>query len=150
MATDSPKSISRLSYAAPQLTVYGNVDDLTRGGGHTNTPSDIGSVPVPSDRALKANIASVDQQQVLAQLAQIPIQTWNYKKDKSSVRHIGPMAQDFRAAFNVGEDDKTILSVDAQGVSFAAIQALNQVVQEQRQHIAKLEARLAELEKRKS
>ncbi|HEY0548440.1 MAG TPA: hypothetical protein VGF13_02495 [Verrucomicrobiae bacterium] len=48
-----------------------------------------------------------------------------------SVRHIGPMAQDFRSAFAVGENDRTITTVDADGVALAAIQGLNQKVEEE-------------------
>jgi hypothetical protein len=44
------------------------------------------------------------------------------------------MAQDFRAAFGLGSDDKTITQVDVNGVALAAIQGLN----------AKLEAKVAE------
>jgi hypothetical protein len=44
------------------------------------------------------------------------------------------MAQDFRAAFGLGSDDKIITKVDVNGVALAAIQGLN----------AKLEARVAE------
>ena len=36
------------------------------------------------------------------------------------------MAQDFKAAFNLGADDKHIATVDADGVALAAIQGLNQ------------------------
>ena len=53
------------------------------------------------------------------------MQTWNLKSQDPAIRHIGPMAQDFYAAFNVGEDDKHINSVDADGVALAAIQGLN-------------------------
>jgi DNA-binding transcriptional MerR regulator len=35
------------------------------------------------------------------------------------------MAQDFYAAFNVGEDDRHITSIDEDGVALAAIKALN-------------------------
>jgi hypothetical protein len=52
--------------------------------------------------------------------------TWNYKSQAASIRHIGPMAQDFHAAFQVGEDDKHITEIDEGGVAFAAIQGLNQ------------------------
>jgi len=41
------------------------------------------------------------------------------------VRHVGPMAQDFYAAFKVGEDDKHITSIDEDGVALAAIKALH-------------------------
>jgi hypothetical protein len=69
-----------------------------------------------SDRAVKANFANVDSCAILQQLASIPIQTWNFKSDAESVRHRGPMAQDFRAAFNLGTDDKHVATVDADGV----------------------------------
>ena len=57
------------------------------------------------------------------------IQKWNYKDD-AKVRHIGPMAQDFYAAFGVGPDEKHIAMVDADGVALAAIQGLHEIVQE--------------------
>jgi uncharacterized coiled-coil protein SlyX len=55
----------------------------------------------------------------------------------------------------LGEDDKHISTVDAEGVALAAIQALNQTVTELKQdfgdkerQIAELRARLAHLEQR--
>ena len=77
-----------------------------------------------SDRDLKRGFASVNERDVLERLAQLPISTWSYKTESSQVKHLGPMAQDFKAAFGLGESDKTILQVDADGVAFAAIQAL--------------------------
>jgi WD40 repeat protein len=87
-------------------------------------------IPVPSDRDVKEAFETTDPLTILQRLAELPIQTWNYNWDDASVRHIGPMAQDFAAAFAVGEDDKHIHPVDAQGVAFAAIQALYQIVKE--------------------
>ena len=108
-----------------------------------------------SDRDAKANISAMDSQALLARLAALPIATWNYKAQPDSVRHMGPMAQDFRAAFGLGEDDKHISTVDAEGVALAAIQALYQTVTELKQdlgdkdqQIAELRARLAHLEQR--
>ena len=89
----------------------------------------------------------MDGRELLARLATIPIQKWNYKADDSSVRHIGPMAQDFYGAFGVGGSDRTIHMVDGNGVALASIQALYQMVQEKDQRIAALESRLEELEK---
>jgi hypothetical protein len=60
----------------------------------------------------------------------MPITTWNYTADPPAIRHIGPMAQDFAAAFQVGADDRHIHPVDAWGVAFAAIQGLFQVLHE--------------------
>ncbi len=79
-----------------------------------------------SDRNVKANFAPIDGQQILAQVLAMPVTTWNYKSQAASIRHIGPMAQDFHAAFQVGEDDKHITEIDEGGVAFAAIQGLNQ------------------------
>jgi len=93
-----------------------------------------------SDRALKENVTPVDGQEVLARLADVPIAAWNYKSQDPSVRHIGPMAQDFSAAFGVGEDDKHISTVDADGVALAAIQGLYQLAQDQKAEIAALKA----------
>jgi hypothetical protein len=106
-----------------------------------------------SDQEMKENVAPVDEAQILALLAQLQVSTWNYTSQDPSIRHIGPTAQDFHAAFGVGEDDKHISAVDADGVALAAIQGLCQLVQEkeaqitaQRRQIVALEARVAALE----
>jgi hypothetical protein len=101
-----------------------------------------------SDRNQKEHFAPVDGQEVLACLGEIPITTWNYKSQDPSIRHIGPMAQDFYAAFGVGEDDTHISTLDADGVALAAIQGLYQMVQEQEAQIAALQQQNAELEAR--
>ena len=49
---------------------------------------------------------------------------WGYGSERG-VRHVGPMAQDFYAAFGVGEDDRHITSIDEHGVALAAIKALH-------------------------
>ena len=104
----------------------------------------------PSDRALKTALAMVDAAQVLAGVAQLPIATWSYTFDDPAVRHIGPMAQDFAAAFGVGDDDRAIHSIDGQGVAFAAIQALHGMATALRAENAALRARLDALERRDS
>jgi hypothetical protein len=77
-----------------------------------------------SDRNVKTNIAPLDDATVLAKVAQLPISRWSYKTEHG-VRHVGPMAQDFYAAFKVGEDDRHITSIDEDGVALAAIKALH-------------------------
>jgi len=67
---------------------------------------------------------------VLDKVAALPLSTWHYKTQDPAVRHIGPMAQDFKAAFEVGESDTGITTIDADGVALAAIQGLNQKVEE--------------------
>lgn len=90
-----------------------------------------------SDRNIKRGFVAVDVDDVLARVATLPITTWSYIEDPQ-VRHIGPMAQDFKAAFAVGASDKAIAKVDADGVALAAVQALHH-------HVATLEAENEEL-----
>jgi hypothetical protein len=78
-----------------------------------------------SDRNAKENLQQVDTVQILEKVSTLPLTTWNYKSQITSMRHIGPTAQDFHAAFGVGDSDKTITTVDADGVALAAIQGLN-------------------------
>jgi Chaperone of endosialidase len=79
-----------------------------------------------SDRAGKDNVQRIDALAVLSKVAAMPIATWNWKSQDASIRHMGPMAQDFHAAFGLGETDKGISTVDADGVALAAIQGLNE------------------------
>ena len=63
----------------------------------------------------------------------MPVSQWTYKADPTQRRYIGPMAQDFAAAFDLGGgDDKHIATIDADGVALAAIQALDGVVRVRR------------------
>jgi hypothetical protein len=78
-------------------------------------PSGSGSWSSLSDRNVKANFATIDGEALLAKLAELPISTWNYKAQDASIRHMGPMAQDFHAAFGLGEDDKHIPNIDSEG-----------------------------------
>jgi trimeric autotransporter adhesin len=84
---------------------------------------------VVSDRRKKANFRREDPNQVLERVARLPIESWNYRSQSPSVRHIGPTAQDFYAAFRVGESDTTITATDMAGVSLLAIQALQRRVE---------------------
>jgi len=98
-----------------------------------------------SDRNAKENFESVNARSVLDKVAALPVSIWNYKSQTNGVRHIGPMAQDFQAAFGVGETDTGITTVDADGVALAAIQGLNQKVQEE---LNRRDAENAELKQR--
>jgi hypothetical protein len=105
-----------------------------------------GSWSAMSDRNVKENFSTVDGRSILALVTSIPIRTWNYKSQDKSIRHIGPMAQDFYAAFKVGEDDKHITTIDADGVALAAIQGLKEIVMEKDVKISELEKRIEKLE----
>jgi hypothetical protein len=77
---------------------------------------------------------------ILDQLSRLPISTWRYRWDPDDVRHLGPMAQDFAAAFGLGEDERVIDSTDGQGVALAAIKAVYE-------RVMALEARVDALER---
>jgi len=98
-----------------------------------------------SDRNAKANFVIVDGREVLLKVASLPIQTWNFK-DNTAIRHMGPMAQDFYSAFGLGQDDKTISTIDLDGVALASIQGLYHIVQEKDAEIATLKAKNAATE----
>jgi hypothetical protein len=94
--------------------------------------SDGGAWVSASDRARKENFAAVDSRAILERVAGLPIQTWNYTNEPPALRHLGPVSEDFRAAFGLnGEDDKHIADVDEGGVALAAIQGLNQRLTEE-------------------
>jgi hypothetical protein len=107
-----------------------------------------------SDRAAKRDLAPVDRTSLLARLDRIPIPSWSYRSQRPAIRHLGPMAQDFRAAFGLGEDNRHIDTIDSEGVALAAIQGLyrqNQGLQQQNRALrAKLQTqgeRLSRLER---
>jgi hypothetical protein len=100
-----------------------------------------------SDVNRKHLFQSVSGEDVLDRLRTLPITTWSYRVDAGDVRHLGPTAQDFRAAFGLGSDETTIGTVDADGVALAAAQALERRSTEQAARIGALEARNADLER---
>lgn len=99
-----------------------------------------------SDRDAKENIEPVNTREVLHKVSQLRVNSWNYKAEGKAVRHIGPMAQDFAAAFSVGDDNKHISTVDADGVALAAIQGLHQLVNERDAEIRRLKKQVVALE----
>jgi hypothetical protein len=101
-----------------------------------------------SDRNLKENFESVDGGGLLERVASLPILTWNYIAEAPSVRHMGPMAQDFRAAFGLGTDDRHIAMLDEEGVALAAIQSLYKLSQEKDRKIEQLSRQLENLQER--
>ena len=101
-----------------------------------------------SDANLKENFAPVDEAWVLDRLVAMPVSSWSMRGDADATPHLGPTAQDFRAAFGLGSDDTTINTADAQGVALAAIQGLHALVTEQRAQIEALAAEVAELRAR--
>jgi len=104
-----------------------------------------GALTQHSDRNAKKNVVPVNPRSVLDKVALLPITQWSYKAD-TDTRHIGPMAQDFKAAFEVGADDKFIAAVDEEGVALAAIQGLNQKLDEKDAEIETLKEKAAKVD----
>jgi hypothetical protein len=101
---------------------------------------------VISDRNAKKDFAPINAVGILEKLAAMPVTQWHYNWESAETTpHIGPMAQDFKAAFYPGTDDKSITTLEADGVAFAAIQGLNQKLEAQKVENAELKQQLAEL-----
>ena len=101
-----------------------------------------------SDRNGKEQFTTINPRAVLEKVSALPITEWKYKVEADGTEHLGPMAQDFHAAFGLnGADDKHIATVDEEGVALAAIQGLNQKLEETRAENADLRARLEKLER---
>jgi len=101
-----------------------------------------------SDRNLKTEFAAIDPAEVLRRVVALPLSTWRYRKDEPQVRHLGPMAQDFHAAFGLWDSDTMIFPLDASGVSMAAIQGLHARLLAAEAENEDLRARLDRLEQR--
>jgi hypothetical protein len=103
-----------------------------------------------STRTAKTNLEPVDPESALAGVDSLAMSSWEYKDDDgegNGTRFIGPMAEEFHDAFDVGDSDSAINSINADGVAFAAIQALSSKlddarvdIQEKRERIEHLEA----------
>jgi endosialidase-like protein len=104
--------------------------------------SDGGDWVNSSDVNRKENFRHEEGETVLTKVSRLPIQSWNYKAESPSVRHVGPTAQDFYAAFHLGDTDKAIGTVDIGGVNLLGIQALERRT---RDHMAEIEALRAEV-----
>jgi hypothetical protein len=112
-----------------------------------------GTIMVTSYRDSKENFRELDTQEILRRVADLPLSDWNYRKDSDSVRHIGPVSEDFYQAFGYGEDNKHISPNDLAGVNTAAIQELyhqnrelKTILLKKNREIADLKNRLIELE----
>jgi hypothetical protein len=137
--TNSETNIIRIGEAQTKTYLVGTV--------YANT------VALTSDRNAKENFTAINVSDILAKIAALPVTRWNYKTDSHAEQHIGPMAQDFQAAFQLSADDKHISVVDEGGVALAAIQGLNRKldqkdaeIQALKQQNDSLATRLASLE----
>jgi hypothetical protein len=113
--------------------VYASGCKIAPGGGQWNCFS---------SRDGKADVAAIDPVDVLDRVVALPISTWRYRGEDGRIRHLGPMAQDFHAAFGLGEDNASIGVLDGSGVALAAIQGLHAQLRERDAAIAALRAQV--------
>ncbi|MBB4635667.1 tail fiber domain-containing protein [Longimicrobium terrae] len=104
---------------------------------------------VISDRNRKMDFAALDGEDVLTRLRRVPVSEWRYiGEEDRAVRHIGPMAQDWHAAFGLNSDDRTINMSDLDGVNLAAVKALEARTTDLARQVAERDARIESLEAR--
>lgn len=101
-------AVRNLASGANRLTVSG-------GSGGNAFLSDGGTWSNASSRSFRENVAAIDPLAVLDRLLALPISTWRYIGSEEGV-HLGLMAEDFKAAFDLAGDGKSIATVDADGV----------------------------------
>lgn len=111
----------------------------------------LGTLTEGSSRNIKSDFEAIDRQEILAKLTSLPVTEWSYNADNPGVRHIGPFSEDFHAAFGLnGSNNSGISSSDFQGVTLAALQGLDEKVNEEleakNEEIARLQERLEALE----
>ncbi len=103
-----------------------------------------GTLTEASDVNAKEDFVDLEGAQVLAKLSALPVTEWSFKGDP--VRHIGPTAQDFHAAFGLGGDDKHIAPKDVASVALVGVKELHTMIAVRDAEIAALKQRLAALE----
>lgn len=104
-----------------------------------------GTLTENSSRAAKRAFEAVNSRAVLAKVAELPLFEWNYRHDPESIRHFGPVAEDFHRAFGLGRGPSGLSTLDTSGVALAAIQGLNELVVERDEEIRELRNQIADL-----
>ncbi len=123
-------------------TGNGNGAYLTAGGVWTNG----------SSRTFKEKFQPLNKQELLKKISSMPVEAWNYKN--SPERHIGPVAEDFVSAFDVGavkedgtRDNKYLSTEDIAGVALAGVKELIKENQEQKQENQDLRQMIEQLKR---
>ena len=99
-----------------------------------------------SDRNEKENFRPIDGEELLQKIRSMSITEWNYKHSDPSIKYIGPVAQDFYAAFHLGgKDSLGINTICIDGVNMAGVQALEKRTAELREKTAELEVLKSEI-----
>jgi hypothetical protein len=109
-----------------------------------------GSWSSMSDKRKKTNFKELNKEEILTKVAALPVTSWNYKTQPAEQRHIGPMAQDFYAAFHLDGvgNNTTINTIDIDGVNMVAIQALEKRTTQLQQENDQLKKQLESMNQR--
>jgi hypothetical protein len=152
--TDSIEAVANNEFAVRAAGGYRFRTNATLTTG-CNLPAGSGVFSCSSSRLLKDRFEDVDGEDVLSRIRRVPVTTWSYTGENAGVRHMGPFAEDFRAAFGLGTDDTSIGHLDISGVTFAGVQALDERtrgmqsrMEDQARQIEQLQADKAVLEAR--
>lgn len=131
----------------PLRVLPGAVDDtlVVEAGGNVSVA---GMVMSGSSRAIKKGVAPVNAKAILDKASRLDINHWQYKRDGSGAKHMGPMAEDFHAAFGLGADDAHIAASDLAAVALASVQALRTELDRTKKENEALKKRLDRLEAR--
>lgn len=132
--------INRLGSGASEF-VLGNGGDATFAGEVTAN-----GVLLTSTRAAKTDFRPIDESDILDRLASLDISEWRYLTEPEGTWHIGPVAEEFQAAFGLS-DGKTLNMIDTTGISFAAIKALKRELDEKQTEVDVLSAKVERLER---
>ncbi len=148
-------SVSRDQTGGPEMEILENGRVRMGPGSAVNfdlaTNGDLtlaGTLTQGSSRTIKDVVASVSAQQVLDQVAELPLARWTYKQDEDRSVHMGPMAEDFYETFGLGSDAQHIAPADLAAVALAAVKGLQAEVEQRDARIEQLEQRLLQIEAR--
>jgi hypothetical protein len=98
-----------------------------------------------SSRTKKENFIPLNQDEILHKIGQLKVTRWNFKTEGPSVKHIGPVAEDFYQLFKTGESENELPPMDSAGVSLAGVKALSAKLNAQQQQIERLEAAIKDM-----
>lgn len=98
----------------------------------TNQFDNLGGFSTPdatisSNRDTKLDVTDLDntaRADIIAGIRDLDVTTWRYDHEQRTIRHIGPMAQDFADTFGLGSDRLSIAVVDYLGVLTVTVQHL--------------------------
>jgi hypothetical protein len=91
---------------------------------------------------LKENFVPIAPAAILKKIDALPLTEWNYRNEDPSVRHIGPIAQDFFSIFRVGNSSTSISTIDPSGIALAGVQALDEKTHARAVRLAELKKQL--------